>query len=229
MVAGGVMTTRVRLPAPAYTPGSAAHAHAAGAARIGPNVVIQTYHALVARGDLELAEGVLLDATGRTPATLPEAMVEEREAVAIVHRVRQVLDEDAAAAVLADAGERTARYLLANRIPRLAQLVMQGAPAGLAFRFLANAMARHAWTFAGSGRFEWATEPRTLLRIHACPMCRDVRASRPFCGYYAATFDTLVRTLVSRRLGVREVRCRALGDACCEFAVAPVEGDVTTA
>ena len=228
MVTGGLMATRVQAPTRAYTPGPTQAGVAGAPARIGPNVVIQTYHALVARGDPDLAEGVLLDATGRTPAMLPGAMVDEREAIAIVHRVRQVLDDEGAAAVLADAGHRTARYLLAHRIPRFAQAIMKAAPAGLAFRFLANAMARHAWTFAGSGRFEWTTEPRTLLRLHACPMCRDVRASRPFCDYYAATFDTLVRTLVSPRLAVREVQCRALGDPCCEFAVQPHDVDVTT-
>ncbi|MCU0627057.1 MAG: bacteriochlorophyll 4-vinyl reductase [Gemmatimonadaceae bacterium] len=214
------MPTRTRPPLTAFTPGApTAPAAAHAPARIGPNAIIQTYHALVAHGDAALAAEVLHDATRRTPDTLPGAMVDEREAVAMVHRVRQVLDDDDAAAVLRDAGVRTARYLLANRIPRLAQGVMRWSPAPLAFRLLAGAMARHAWTFAGSGRFEWVTEPRTMLRIHDCPMCRDVRTSRPLCDYYAATFDTLVRTLVSHELGVREVRCRAMGDACCEFAV----------
>ncbi len=215
------------IPLPIVPPPSRHDEHAP--ARIGPNAVIQTWHALSAHCGEALATRVLAEATHRTPATLPDTMVDEREAIAIVHRVRQVLDDDGAAAVLRDAGERTARYLLANRIPAPAQWVMRLAPAPVAFRILAGAMGRHAWTFAGSGRFEWTTDPRVVLRIHDCPMCRDVRTSRPFCDYYAATFDTLVRTLVSARHVVREVRCRAMGDPWCEFAVIPVREQVTTA
>jgi divinyl protochlorophyllide a 8-vinyl-reductase len=190
-------------------------------ARIGPNAIIQTWQALRTHVGPALADAILHEATGRLPATLPTAMVAEHEAIAMVQRVRQRLDDDEAMEVLRDAGRRTARYLLAHRIPRPAQWLMRAAPAPIAFAILAEAMARHAWTFAGSGRFEWRASPRTLLRLHDSPMCRDVRASCPYCDYYAATFDVLVRTLVSPRVVVREVRCRAMGDACCDFAVIP--------
>jgi divinyl protochlorophyllide a 8-vinyl-reductase len=223
------MATRARTAPTPYKGVATARPAVRSDARIGPNAIIQTYRALAAQDGEALARRVLLEATARTPETLPGEMVDEREAIAIVHRVRQLLDEAAAGAVLRDAGARTAQYLLGHRIPRPAQAIMRWSPAGLAFRFLATAMARHAWTFAGSGRFEWATEPRTLLRIHDSPMCRDVRTSRPICDFYAGTFDTLVRTLVSPRLGVREVRCGAMGDACCEFAVMPRTETVTTA
>lgn len=223
------MPTRAHAAPTSYTGRPTARAAARPPARIGPNAIIQTYHALAAHDGEAVARRVLLEATARTPDTLPGEMVDEREAIAIVHRVRQLLEEEGAAAVLRDAGARTARYLLDHRIPRPAQAIMTWSPAGLAFRFLATAMARHAWTFAGSGRFEWATEPRTVLRIHDSPMCRDVRTSRAICDFYTGTFDTLVATLVSPRLGVREVRCGAMGDPCCEFAVMPRTETVTTA
>lgn len=222
------MPTRVRFGA-AYGPVAQSVAAVRPLARIGPNAIIQTYHALAAHEGDVIARRALREATARTPDALPAEMVDEREAIAMVHRVRQLLDERDAAEVLRDAGARTARYLLAHRIPRPAQAIMRWSPAGLAFRFLATAMARHAWTFAGSGRFEWTTDPRTLLRIHDSPMCRDVRTSRAICDFYTGTFDTLVRTLVSPRLGVREVRCGAMGDDCCDFAVMPRTETVTTA
>jgi divinyl protochlorophyllide a 8-vinyl-reductase len=218
------MASRVRAAASRFAPFAPPAARAPGdhpGARIGPNAIIQTWQALRAQVGAPLADAILHEATGRTPATLPDAMVDEHEAIAMVQRVRQRLDDALAVAVLEDAGRRTARYLLAHRIPRAAQWLMRAAPAPIAFAILASAMARHAWTFAGSGHFDWHTAPRTLLRLHDSPMCRDVRASCPYCDYYAATFDTLVRTLVSRRVVVREVRCRAMGDACCDFAVIP--------
>ena len=49
---------------------------------------------------------------------------------------------------------RTGDYLLAHRIPKPVQALLKRLPAPLAARVLLAAITRHAWTFAGSGRFE---------------------------------------------------------------------------
>lgn len=50
------------------------------------------------------------------------------------------------------AGAATADYILAHRIPGPVKALIRALPAPLGARFLTAAIARHAWTFAGSGR-----------------------------------------------------------------------------
>jgi divinyl protochlorophyllide a 8-vinyl-reductase len=82
-----------------------------------------------------------------------------------------------------------------------------------------SAIRRHAWTFAGSGRFR--VLPGTPLRLEVAggPIPRAGAADHPVCGYYAATFETLFRALVSPRTQVTEVACEAMGAPACVFAL----------
>ena len=50
-----------------------------------------------------------------------------------------------------DAGRRTAEYVIANRIPRLAALLIGFLPRPFGRRLLLSAIRRNSWTFAGSG------------------------------------------------------------------------------
>jgi divinyl protochlorophyllide a 8-vinyl-reductase len=146
-------------------------------------------------------------------------MVPESDVSALHAALRRALGPDAAAAVSLDAGMRTGDYLLAHRIPRAAQAVLRALPAPLAARVLARAIARHAWTFAGSGTFAFAPGRPFRLSIAGCPLCRDVRANEPVCGYYAATFERIFRALASPRARVRETACAASGAPACSFVV----------
>lgn len=75
---------------------------------------------------------------------------------------------------------------------------------------LTRAVARHAWTVAGSGRFRVERgRGRTVLAITANRLCRGQAASGPCCDYYAATFDRLSGRLCGAR--VVEVACEAAG------------------
>jgi hypothetical protein len=67
---------------------------------------------------------------------------------------------EVAAEVARSAGRRTADYLLAHRIPKPVQALLKALPARLAARVLLSAIARHAWTFAGSGVFSASTGAR---------------------------------------------------------------------
>lgn len=192
-------------------------------ARIGPNTIIQLAHVLRDRFGESTASTLLFESTGYAMGALPAAMVDEREAQAFVQRVVRALGEERGAPVLREAGTRTADYLMANRIPRAAQLVMKLLPQRAGLAVLLKAMQANAWTFAGSGSFGVKrTATGAELIFHACAMCRDMHSQGPVCDFYAGTFEHLIRTLVSPRAMVREVECQARGAHCCRFEVTTI-------
>lgn len=183
-------------------------------ARIGPNAVTRLAEALgpdLAR-DVFAAAGLphrLADPPGR--------MVPEAEVTALHRAARALLGEAAAEAASREAGRLTARYLLAHRIPRPLQWVLQALPAGLAARVLLGAIGRHAWTFAGSGSFRVLPGRPLRLEIAHGPIARAAPADHPVCAYYAAAFETLLAALVSPRTHVVETACEAMGAPACVF------------
>lgn len=198
-----------------------AEAPAAAAGRIGPNAITRVAQVLPAFRGAAFAEAVFaragLAAHWREP---PQRMVREDEVRALHRTLRAALPADEAAAVARAAGSATADYLLAHRIPRPVQWLLTRLPEALASRLLLRAIAHHAWTFAGSGRFT-ATPAAggrpARLEIRGNPLCRGVVSERPCCDYYAATFERLFQVLVHPRSRVVEVACEALGDTCCRF------------
>ncbi|MEO0821052.1 MAG: bacteriochlorophyll 4-vinyl reductase, partial [Pseudomonadota bacterium] len=189
---------------------------AAGAALVGPNAVLQTAQALRAHGGEALAARIFAEAG--LPALLaapPEGMVPERVAADLHRALAASLPEAEAQAVARDAGRRTADYLLAHRIPRPAQWLLRALPGRLAARLLLAAIGRHAWTFAGSGRFEGALGREGLVRIaiHANPL------ALPGGPWHAAVFERLFRALVSRESRVRSVASCADGHPACRFEI----------
>jgi divinyl protochlorophyllide a 8-vinyl-reductase len=133
-------------------------------------------------------------------ATPPAHMVNEVDVVRLHQAVASSLPEEAGRAVMWQAGENTAAYLLANRIPALAQTVLRLLPASVSARLLLRAISRHAWTFAGSSTFGYSTHPATVQislagsPLFATPACRVLAEA-----YFMATFETLLRELVSSR------------------------------
>jgi divinyl protochlorophyllide a 8-vinyl-reductase len=190
-------------------------------ARIGPNAIIQLVAAIEHRWGADEAAALLGEATPYTPASLPLDMVEEGEPLALSCLLIERVGADVAAPVLHDAGVRTARYLLANRIPALAQGLIRRLPRRLALALLLRAIGSHAWTFAGSGHFavRWS-RGWPMLTFTDCAMCRGLATRRPICDYYAGTFEHLFRTLVSAEVTVTEIACQAQGAPCCRFLVA---------
>jgi divinyl protochlorophyllide a 8-vinyl-reductase len=210
-------------------------AASADASRIGPNAVIQLGEALRPRIGAEAARQ-LYERAGLSAWWVwpPDRMLPE-DAVARLHdTVRAALDPALAREVSCDAGRRTARYLLAHRIPRPVQALLRALPAPLAARVLLAAIARHAWTFAGSGRFTAASGPpqglaaatlsdgartRFTLTITGNPLCRGWRSEVPACDFYTGTFEGLFRALVHTGSQIVETACESRGDAGCRFEV----------
>lgn len=193
-------------------------------ARIGPNAITRVAEALPLRhGPTVTAQVFERAGLARYLRQPPQTMVDEAEVRRLHAALRDTLGDAEARAVARAAGTRTADYLLAHRIPRAAQRLLNALPAALAARVLLAAVARHAWTFAGSGRFSahcaWAHGPPVVLTIRGNPLCKDLVAPAPACDYYAATFERLFRVLVQPRSQVRESECEACGDTECRFEI----------
>ena len=190
-------------------------------ARIGPNAIVRVGEALEARigpeGTRRLFESAGLAGYIRHP---PDGMVDEEEVTRLHRALRATLGETVASRVSFDAGLRTGDYLLANRIPGPVQALLRILPAALASRVLLSAIARHAWTFAGSGTFEARTGgDGARLTVRGCPLCRGSRGEAPLCAFYAGTFERLFATLVRRGASATETACEARGAPACEFRV----------
>ena len=188
--------------------------------RIGPNAVIQVAAALANRLGTGVARELMLSAgLGAYVKAPPQKMIDEREVIALHSLLRERLQPATANEVARAAGLATGDYLLANRIPRIAQLVLRALPAPLAAPLLLSANRRHAWTFTGSGHFHATTGRPIVITIENCPICRGANAARPQCEYYAATFARLFRRLVQRHATVRETACQACGADQCRFEI----------
>ena len=146
-------------------------------------------------------------------------MVPEEEVTVLHRHLRGDLGPGRAASVSWIAGQKTADYLLANRIPKPVQRLLKLLPARLAAFILLKAIGAHAWTFAGTSRFSWAMGRPITLSFEDCPLCRWDRAASPCCSYYAATFERLFRELISADAAVTETECIATGGEACRFEV----------
>ncbi|SEP93624.1 divinyl protochlorophyllide a 8-vinyl-reductase [Ectothiorhodospira magna] len=194
--------------------------HAQTPGTIGPNSITRMAQALsLQQGDAVAAR--IFEAAGLAHhlAAPPEQMVDEKDVTALHQVIREHLTPEQAQAVCREAGQLTADYLLAHRIPRPVQILLRILPAGPAARILLAAIARNAWTFTGSGQFEVRHGPDLTLRIINGPICKAVRADMPVCDYYAATFEHLFRKLVHPDTQVQETACGAMGAPVCLFEV----------
>lgn len=194
-----------------------ADAHA-DAALIGPNAVTQLRAALDAAGidpvPLFRAAGVVewLDHP-------PDAMIDEARVARLHRAVRDALPFARSSALLADAGRRTADYLLAHRIPRPARAVLKSTPPRLAAALFVPAIRAHAWTFCGSGDFAGQAGKPTVFTMTGNPMIHGEVSTAPLCVWHAAVFQRLFQVLVARSARAVETECEASGGACCRFVV----------
>lgn len=188
---------------------------AAGAGRIGPNALLQLAPVLEARGGRALRERVFL-AGGVDALPSEDGLMDEAPAGAVHRALRQVLPGEAPE-IAAEAGRRTGDYILAHRIPALAQRVLRLLPPALAARLLTRAIAQHAWTFAGSGRFRVASVSPPVFEIADNPITRGERAATPVCHWHAAVFERLFSELVHPAATCVESSCSAAGGGVCRF------------
>ncbi|MEM9392863.1 MAG: bacteriochlorophyll 4-vinyl reductase [Pseudomonadota bacterium] len=184
-------------------------------ARIGPNSVLQLLKVLEEEGGPRLAAHVL--AMGGMFVLPPETgMIDERP-VARIHRALRQDMPDRAPRLAWAAGEATADYIIANRIPVPVRWVLRVLPPALSAGVLTRAICKHAWTFAGSGRFLVVSQHPLTFEIVDNPIVRGETATCPICFWHTAVFEALFRRLVAPDYTAREIRCCACGDAACRF------------
>jgi len=185
------------------------------AATIGPNAVVQLGEALRAEGLDDLARAIFTAAGHREwLAAAPRSMLAERE-VARLHDALWALAPQALP-LAREAGRRTADYILANRIPRAARWLLAVLPSSMAEPLLVHAIARHAWTFAGSGRFVIEQGRPSRFAVTANPLARA--AEDGHCFWHEAVFTRLWQRLIDPRAQVVETRC-GHGVGACRFEV----------
>jgi divinyl protochlorophyllide a 8-vinyl-reductase len=163
--------------------------------RIGPNAIIRLAEAARDRMGPACCACVFRDAgLGAYLDAPPERMVLEGEVVALYAALEGRAGPQAPG-IAADAGRRTADYLLAHRIPKPVQWVLKRLPPPVAARILLGAIGKHAWTFAGTGRF--TAQGGSRVAVEGGPFADPGPAAEPLRAFYAAVFERLFRRLVS--------------------------------
>lgn len=190
-------------------------------ARIGPNAIIRVAEALTQMRGRAVAADVFA-AAGLSDALRepPQGMVPEVQVVRLHTALRGLLGVPTARAIGAEAGRRTAHYLLGHRVPRPLVLLLPRLPVWLSARVLLSAISRHSWTFAGSAAFSARVARPVEVGLGGCAICRGAHEPGPLCDYYGETLAGLFRALVSRDCQAAQVSCAAAGASACRFELA---------
>lgn len=188
------------------------------AGRIGPNAILQLVDVLERRGEFDLCRSVLAEAGVERPAR-DAGMLPEADCAAVHQALRRLTP--GAEGLLEEAGLATGEYILAHRIPKLAQAVLRVLPGGLAVRVLTKAIARHSWTFAGTGEFRVESVRPLVVAVARNPLVAGWQGETPQCIWHVAVFRRLFGRLVWPSVTVRETACCACGDAVCRFEISP--------
>ncbi len=188
--------------------------------RIGPNAVLQLIPALADAGGQRLVERVFAEAAASDLLEHPpQTMVDQARVRMLFAAVQQICDPPLCQAIMTDAGTRTGAYILANRIPALAQSLLKRLPVRLARRLLAFAIAKNAWTFAGTGRVTIFYGRPLVLSIADNPIAIRSEAGPSACVWHEAVISTLFRALAGPDTVIRETHCCAAGDSDCRFEI----------
>ncbi len=190
-----------------------------GGARIGPNAITQLV-AVLDRVEERAFRDQVMAAAGVAAPDPNLGMIPEADAAAMHLAVRMAAPERAEG-LLRLAGLETGRYILRHRIPPAAQWAIRALPSSIGARVLAKAIARHSWTFAGSGTFDIAGWQPLVFAVWGNPLVAGLRGKDPVCHWHAAVFEQLFSCLVYPGCVVREVSCIATGGAACRFEVHP--------
>ena len=190
------------------------------APRLGPNAVLQTLGATRRRHGPGAASGLLEQAGLQDPDQWAPGLIPEAWFLAVLDAVRSRFPPEEAEQILAEAGRATAAYVTENRLPRIFRGLLRILPARLALPLLLTAFARHAWTFAGAGRFSTEGAYPGFIVLENAPTCRAADPTGPRRGsFYAAAFEGLLDA-AAPGIRVREVECTAQGAPACRFRLA---------
>jgi bacteriochlorophyll 4-vinyl reductase len=168
-----------------------------GLASTGPNAVIQTRLALIdicgaGHARALFSEAGLVDWFDLPPDSMVSAEPVNRLNMTLFRQLESPVFE----MLMADAGVRTGRYILENRIPRPVRRLLQNLPAWLAARALLKAIRAHAWTFAGNARVSIAPGHPAIIEIRSNPI------AVPGCPWHRGVFETLFSGILGKPVHV---------------------------
>ncbi|OYQ36580.1 bacteriochlorophyll 4-vinyl reductase [Niveispirillum lacus] len=189
-------------------------------AKIGPNAILQLVEAVrTAHGEGGVTD--LLNEAGLAPYldALRGVMVPEQEVIRLHHAAVRRFGPADAARLARTAGRLTGDYLLERRIPVAAQWLLKRLPARVASRLLLWAVAKHAWTFAGSGIFAVEQAAPAIITIQNSPMGRHRYDGVPVCDFYVGAFERLYEVLIHPQAQAQETDCIAAGAPLCRFQI----------
>ena len=187
---------------------------------IGPNAIIQMIKTM--EEDLGVRQTIDFFIDSKLSQYISHPLVGRvhEEDVCLIHqRLIETYGIEHAKRLSWQAGEKTADYLLKNRIPKLMGLILKHLPIKMSISILLRAISNHAWTFVGSGTFSYQVFKSITIYIESNPICKGIRSSEPVCDYYAGTFEGLFKSLIDTSIEVKEVGCEAQGDLSCSFRV----------
>ncbi|MHA7887038.1 bacteriochlorophyll 4-vinyl reductase [Roseicyclus sp.] len=189
---------------------------AGAGSRIGPNAILQLVPVLEDAAGRDVAAHVLAMA-GVFELPDPAAGLIDEAPAARLHQAMRLELPEVAPMLAREAGWRTGEYILAHRIPKGAQRLLRVLPARLAVPILSKAIAKHAWTFCGSGAFRLVSTWPAVFEIADNPVVRGERSDVPLCHWHAAVFERLFSALCGPRWRAVETRCCAQVRAACRF------------
>jgi divinyl protochlorophyllide a 8-vinyl-reductase len=187
-------------------------------ARIGPNSIIRTVEALTDLFGVPYTHNLLC--AGGYPDlmdNLPTTMIPEEEFLALITMLVEQIGSEQTAHILRRAGELTAGYLLANRIPKPFQTLLTYVSPTIGLNLLLVAIKKSAWTFAGSGKFSFVgSTPATIIiaNQHATAII-----PHEICSFYNGTFETIFQTLIDTQTHVEKLVGPGSGEFRCVYRV----------
>ncbi len=144
----------------------------------------------------------------------PGEPVRERQA-AILHQSLRRDYPEVAEAIQREAARDAVEWLIQNRIPVQARLLLSNMPWSMAVWMLGRNAVQNAWTFGGSGKF-------TALSTHEFqlignPLIKGETSASPICAWHEELFQQTFRRMAHSRLKCVETSCMAAGAIACRF------------
>jgi divinyl protochlorophyllide a 8-vinyl-reductase len=187
--------------------------------RIGPNAVIQTVRALEERCGSAEAARMLAGRPARWLAERPSAMVDERDFRDLVEAIGAAMPADEASAVLYRSGRLTGEYVLANRIPRIAQTLIRALRRGPGPAILLRAIGANAGTFGESGSYAYTAGGTPRVQIANPVLSASPELAAAVCAYNRGAFEALFRGLIDAQASIVEEHCQATGGNTCTYRI----------
>lgn len=144
----------------------------------------------------------------------PGEPVRERQ-VAVLHQSLRRNHPDTAEEIQREAARDAVEWIMANRMPARARLLLTNMPYPLAVWMLGRHAVQNAWTFGGSGKFSILGTNEFQLIDN--PTVRGEHSASPICVWHEELFQHTFRRMAHSRLCCVETSCMAAGADACRF------------